>query len=135
MHAPRGTHLPPWPDNIVRTVCARLLSITTVFWAAKAYSPTSGAQSAMWAPYLQEGDKEQRSRGQRRQAGGARQRRQGLGAGWERRRPHRTHQLGDGGTKICCMMQGAPWLQPGCAEASAGAAGGPGSSAGGDVRC
>lgn len=90
----------------------------------------------MWAPYLQQGDKSaQVRRGQRRQAGGGSQRRQGQGARWERRRRHRAYQLGDGGTKICCMMQGSPWLQPGCAEASAGAAGGPGSSAGGDARC
>lgn len=30
----KKTHLPAWPDSIVRTVWARLLSITTVFCAA-----------------------------------------------------------------------------------------------------
>lgn len=49
---PPAPHLLLCPASMVRTLWARVLSITTVFCAPYAYSPSSGAQSATCAAYL-----------------------------------------------------------------------------------
>lgn len=50
---PCPPHLLVWPESSARMTCARVLTMTTVFCAPYAYSPWPGAQSAVWAPYLQ----------------------------------------------------------------------------------